>query len=495
LTGTDFGDQAWTGSLGRNTTQTGKIGEKMKRRHPNSVLPIVMLVVLLITAPGHLQAQEELQISDQDWDLEFREQLTFTLEATGPEEITQVELLYRIIGQLATSRNTAEFSPGTAITAEFSLDQTDPINYMPPGTELEYWWQVTDAAGNEIRSDKTLIELLDNRYDWSSLESDRVTLYWYQGDDQFGQSLFDRAGLALDTLEQDVGIAVENPIKIFIYGSHNDLLDAISTNAQEWTGGQAFTEHGVVVIGISPRQLDWGLDAMTHEMTHLVIHQATDNPYGDLPRWLDEGIAVYNENQEELDEDFRPVFERAVTENSLMTLRTLSSPFPADPVRANLAYGQSGAVVKFIIDQYGPDTMAQLLAIFADGALYDEALLEVLGMDTDGVDNAFRESLGLPPLPGTDGSAASEAEAEEQSPGAASEEVEPVAGKNDAVVEEAENSEPEQSVIETAIEEPPSASSDVAPEGSSGLTGLLPCLAGIILLLVVGWFGMVGRSG
>jgi hypothetical protein len=466
----------------------------MKQTFPNGVLLVIILAALLITTPGYIYAQDELQIIDQGWDSEFREQLTFTLEASGPEEITQVELLYRIIGQLATSRNTAEFSPGTTISAEFSLDQTDPINYMPPGTELEYWWQVTDSAGNEKRSEKTLIEILDNRYDWSYLESDRVTLYWYQGDDEFGRTLFDRAGLALDTLAEDVGIVIENPIKIFIYGSHSDLLDAISTNAQEWTGGQAFTEHGVVVIGISPGQLDWGLNAMTHEMTHLVIHQATDNPYGDLPRWLDEGIAVYNENQDELDEDFRPVFERAVADNSLMTLRTLSSPFPADPVQANLAYGQSGAVVKFIIDQYGPDAMAQLLAIFADGAIYDEALLEVLELDTDGLDNAFRKSLGLPLLPGTEDNAA--IVAEQQEPVTTGEEVnEPVASEDNSVVEEAEGNEPEESVTETTVEESPPASSDVAPEAGTGLSGLLPCLAGLLMLLVAGWLGLAGRSG
>ena len=126
----------------------------MKQTFPNGVLLVIILAALLITTPGYIYAQDELQIIDQGWDSEFREQLTFTLEASGPEEITQVELLYRIIGQLATSRNTAEFSPGTTISAEFSLDQTDPINYMPPGTELDYWWPVTDSAGNEKRSEK-----------------------------------------------------------------------------------------------------------------------------------------------------------------------------------------------------------------------------------------------------------------------------------------------------------------------------------------------------
>jgi len=347
----------------------------MKRINKTLQAVLINFTVVSVFAIASFQsaAQDPIQITDQNANLDFRDQLTFNLSAESQAEITEVDHFYRVAGQLATARNEAKFTPGTSIEAQYVIDQadtTDPsYTYFPPGTELEYWWKITDADGNELRTEKETVTYLDNRYDWQTLENERLTLYWYDGGEDFGQALFDRANVALDTLETDIGIALEDPIKIFIYSGHQDLLNALSVTAQEWTGGVAYTEFGVVVIGIHPGQLDWGLNAMTHEMTHLVIHQATDNPFTGLPRWLDEGIAVYNENQDELDEDFRPVFERAVTDNSLMTLRTLSSPFPADPVQANLAYGQSGAVVKFIIDQYGSDAMAELLAIFADGAL------------------------------------------------------------------------------------------------------------------------------
>jgi len=81
-----------------------------------------------------------------------------------------------------------------------------------------------------------------------------------------------------------------------------------------------------------------------------------------------------------------------------MTLQTLSSTFPADPEQASLAYAQSGSVVEFIIDTYGQEALAGLLEIFSEGALYDEALEEALGVDTWGLDKAWRESIGAAPL-------------------------------------------------------------------------------------------------
>ena len=451
----------------------------------NIIVKIILSVIVwlgLVSIPA--LAQDAIQITDQKITFDFRDNITFTLSAESSADIVEADLFYRVMGQLATSRNGAEFTPGQAITAEFIIDQAEPGNYFPPGTDLEYWWKLVDAGGNELRTEREIITYTDDRFEWQSLQNERLTLYWYEGDDDFGQALFERANVALDTLETDIGIALESPIKIFIYANHNDLLSALSSTAQEWTGGVAYTEHGVVVIGVNPRQLNWGLNAMTHEMTHLVIHQATDNPFSGLPRWLDEGIAVYNENRDELDDDFKALFDRAVANDKLMTLRTLTSPFPGDPLLANLAYGQSGATVKFIVDTYGPDKMAELLSIFAEGALYDEALEQALGVNTDGLDNAFRASLGLPPLPGTE-----TAETEDGQPEPAIvEETTEVAEAPQATEEAVEAVE----VVPVSTADAPVSAEmeeDALPEPAETQArplSFLPCLGGVLALLIAG---------
>jgi hypothetical protein len=439
----------------------------MKRMYPK--LSLVLLILGFIIAPGLITAQEAIEVIDQAVDANFRDHVTFTLNAKSAAEIVEVDLLYQVVGQLASSRNQAEFIPGTSINAEFKLDQAKPENYMPPGTELSYWWKIVDSAGNELRTEKQTFLYLDNRHEWQMLKNERLTVFWYEGDQDFGQELFDRANIALDTLATDMGISLENPIKVFIYASHEDLLSALSTTAQEWTGGVAFTNYGVVAMGVPPSQLDWGLRATTHEMSHLVIHQATDNPYRGLPRWLDEGIAVYNEDPQQLVDDFAPIFDEAVEKNQLMTLRSLASPFPSDPMQANLAYGQSGAVVKFIVDTYGPDKMANLLSVFAEGSLDDEALETALGVNTDGLDNAFRVSLGLPPLPGTADDAPAAPEPAEAAP--------PTQQPADSQEAEAAQAPPQ-----PAPDQPPAQ----PPAESQGRPLGLPCLAGLLPLAVLG---------
>lgn len=380
----------------------------------------LLITVLLVTSVVWLPtaaAQEPIRVLDQSVEAAFRDHITFRVKLESDSPIKEVRLLYRVAGLPATARGDAQFEPGTSVEAVFTIDQRR--DYLPPGSELSYWWRITNEAGDTLKTEPQTYLYMDDRHTWQTLSNERLTLYWYRGDGDFGEALFRQANHTLDQIENEAGVRVTRPVKIFIYGSHRDLLEAVEVGAHEWTGGQAFTEHGVIVINVSPNDLDFGLIAVPHELTHIVIDQATDNPYGDIPRWLDEGLAVYMSG--ELDSPFRgyrSLVALYAKQNRLMTLQTLSSSFPADPELANQAYAQSGLVVEFIIQNYGKEAMAKLLNIFAQGSLYDDALREALGMDTWELDNAWRKHIGASPLerPGTTGQTPDSGQAATQVP-------------------------------------------------------------------------------
>jgi hypothetical protein len=365
------------------------------------------LLIMSLALPGVAAAQGTIRVTSQKVDTVFRDHITFNISVDGDNNITAARLFYNVAGQIATTRGDAKFDPAKHVDASFTIDQTK--DYMPPGTELQYWWQITDETGQSLKTDKQTLVYMDDRHPWQKLSNDRLTLYWYDGGPSLGQALFDQANKTLDQIEADTGVKVKMPIKIFIYGSYSDLHDAIAVGSQEWTGGQAFTDQGVVVIGVSPDNLDYGLIATPHELTHLIIHQATKNPFGDIPTWLDEGLAVYFSGELDvkgMGYNDRGLVDAAARDGQLMTLQTLSSSFPADPNQTALAYAESGVVVEFIIKHYGKDAMAKLLDIFSQGSTYDDALKQALGVDMHGLDNAWRQSLGAPPLPNSAAQAA-----------------------------------------------------------------------------------------
>jgi hypothetical protein len=326
-----------------------------------------------------------------DTQADFPKSLTFNLEVESDGEITGIELRYKIIKVTSASVITSikpDFTPGHRVKTSWVWDARKAS--LPPGAEIEYQWIIKNAAEDSLKTDAYRLVFDDSRYEWRELSEGKVRIFWYDGNKTFGQELMNAAQEALDKLSQDTGAQHEKDSKIYIYASSEDLQDAL-VYSQDWMGGIAFTDYSIVAIGVSPGNLDWGKRTVAHELAHLVIGQVTFNPYSGLPTWLDEGLAMYAEG--ELREDLEDKLKDAISENSLFSVRSLISSFPADTQQAGLAYAQSYGIVSFLIDNYGSDKMLGLLHVFQNGSSPDDALSAVYGFDSDGLDGLWRASL------------------------------------------------------------------------------------------------------
>ncbi|UCC90427.1 MAG: peptidase MA domain-containing protein [Dehalococcoidia bacterium] len=354
------------------------------------LLALAACLFLALLAPSLVQAQGGLTILDSRAQAEFPYRLNFSLSAESDVNITDIRLHYRVdrIGfAQVTSEVYIEFVPTNTVGIDWSLEMVK-IGGLPPGSNIDYWWTVKDAKGDRVETAPVVVKLDDTRYPWQSLIEGKVTICWYQGDQSFAQELMLTAQQALAWLAEDTGAELEKPVKLYIYANSQDLQGAM-IYPQEWTGGVAFTRHGIMAIGIAPGNLDWGKRAIAHELTHLVIHQMTLNPYIDLPTWLDEGLAMHIEGP--LEPVFADYLNRAIAENRLISVQSLSSPFSAYAEESVLSYAQSYSLVDFLITNYGRGKMFELLNTFRQGSSYDGALEKVYGFDMDGLDALWRD--------------------------------------------------------------------------------------------------------
>ena len=357
---------------------------------------LITSALFLLFSPSAVAAVDGIVVIDMDVDINFPNQAVFTIEAESYVDIVDVRLYYQVDRMNyaeVVSEGWADFTPASMVEANWVWDMRNAG--LPPGAEVIYWWMIEDADGNRFETSPDIMNFDDDRYLWQSLTStapqgSEMSLFWYEGSDSFARELMDTCEEGLARLTQDIGTYPERPINIYIYASDNDLKGAMIF-PQEWTGGVAFTAFSTIAIGISPSELDWGKKALLHEFTHLVVHQATFSPYGQLPLWLDEGLAMYNEG--ELDPVLRSYLEEAIAEDELISVRSLCSPFSAYSEKASLSYAQSYSLVEYLLDNYGQDSMLDLLTIFKQGSTYDEALTEVYGFDIDGLDARWRATL------------------------------------------------------------------------------------------------------
>jgi hypothetical protein len=359
----------------------------------------VILGFLLLFAPSLVGAETGITVISTDVDVDFPSQAVFTIETESNFDIVDARLCYQVDRMNyaeVVSEGWADFAPANRIEASWVWDMANAS--LPPGADVTYWWMIEDGDGNRVETSPETMHFDDHRFTWRSLtrgagEGGSITLYWYNGGDSFAQQLMDTCEEGLASLVQDIGTYPEKPIKIYVYQSTSDLRGAM-VFSQEWTGGVAFIDFGIIAISISASQLEWGKGALLHELTHLVVHQATFSPYGQLPLWLDEGLATNSEG--ELDSDLRASLNRAISEGTLISVRTLCSPFSAYTDKARLSYAESYSLVEYLLDNYGQDKMLDLLTTLKQGSTYDDALTEVYGFDIEGLDAGWRATLTSP---------------------------------------------------------------------------------------------------
>jgi hypothetical protein len=181
-------------------------------------------------------------------------------------------------------------------------------------------------------------------------------------------------------------------VKILYYDTASDMQAAIISNNAEGVitrGEVVYSDTAMVSADVASG------DITRHEVTHIVVREAINGPFG-LPDWLNEGTAVYSQNQPLGGQ--QNALDSAIQSGQILSVRSLSSASSgAVASKVSLFYGQSYALVDFLIETYGEQKFAELFAAFREGNTTAGALEQVYGFDQDGLENEWRASVGLPP--------------------------------------------------------------------------------------------------
>lgn len=339
------------------------------------------------------RAQSSITVTRNEAQVDFPRSVTFQLELADASDVAEVSLVYEVDRSGCLEADTAVPVELNGSQAEWTWEMVRSGN-PPPGATLRWAWQITDRSGTITRTDEQSHTFVDDRFDWQTVSAPNIRLHWYEGEN-VGPILLEAAVAGLDQLQTEMGITLDSEVQLFIYGESDDMRDAV-LYIQEWAGGVAFSDYNIILIGVPPRIVEsWGVPTVRHELAHLVIGQFGRSCVGgSRPTWLDEGLAVYAEG--EPSESIQADIDTAIKNNSFEPVRSLNGAFSAHGPAAGIAYSQSYSVVKFLLETYGQAQMQELILTLAEGTGYDEALEAVYGFNVDGLEQAWRQSLGLP---------------------------------------------------------------------------------------------------
>lgn len=323
-------------------------------------------------------------------DSTYGQSITFDVRLDGgaPDEL---ELLLRTPGS-----DGAFVVPVDASGTRASYVWNTAVDYVTPNTLVTYQWRAFD--GDEVTvSDEATIRYDDDRpgLDWQSRQLGEATVHWYGDAEAQAVRFGELTALGVERGEERLGTTLAGPVDVFVYASRDAFFGALGPGAREWTGAAAFSEIRTIFMWNSAEAGSQAYleTAMVHEVTHIVFHDATDNPFHEPARWLNEGIATWSEAGDAGGD--RAIVENEASGGGLFAFDAITEQFPIGERGGRLSYAQGTTMVDLIVDTYGPEALARITAAYRDGASDAEALEAGTGITADELYADYYASFGV----------------------------------------------------------------------------------------------------
>lgn len=264
----------------------------------------------------------------------------------------------------------------------------DP-NYLPASAELavdllrlgegEGWTIARDVHNRDDYDVEAynLVTLHDTMAKYATLAADDFVVRMAAPEVAiYGPRVLGLLRRARQVLASKYGAELASPTYVEIFADQKDF--AVRTFGLPDVAGFLGVCFGRVVTANSPAAADAPVNwesVLWHEFCHVVTLQMTKNR---MPRWLSEGISVYEERQANPAWGMRlnPRYREMLLAGDRPRVGELSGAFlaPKTPEHLQFAYVQSSLVVEYIVGHYGLERLRGVLRDLAEGADINAAL-------------------------------------------------------------------------------------------------------------------------
>jgi tetratricopeptide (TPR) repeat protein len=264
------------------------------------------------------------------------------------------------------------------------------------GLEDEGWRLANEALsadGYNVVA-HNLVTLQENLAKFRTLEEDGLILRMDAREAEiYGRRVLDLLKRARSQLLPKYDVQLNQPVIVELFPKQQDF--AIRTFGLPGGAGFLGVCFGTVITANSPASQGasptcWEA-TLWHEFCHVVTLSKTNNK---MPRWLSEGISVYEERQADKTwgQTMTPKYREMLLGDAFVPLSKLSGAFlsPPSPLHLQFAYFESSLAVEYLVEKHGLETLKRVLVDLGVGLSVNESLARYAG-SLDALDASFAE--------------------------------------------------------------------------------------------------------
>jgi len=160
-------------------------------------------------------------------------------------------------------------------------------------SDVTYWFGAVLQDGAIRTSPLFSFYYEDNRYAWQTLEAKPFEMYWYEGNLQFAQEVFNTAWDGLTRAQAILPLSPPGKVRIYAYASAGEAQSSLQIGGMDWAAGHTDPDLGVIAISLPPgadQRLEMARQ-IPHELMHVLLYNRVGEAYKNLPVWYVEGLA------------------------------------------------------------------------------------------------------------------------------------------------------------------------------------------------------------
>ena len=282
---------------------------------------------------------------------------------------------YRFTEGAAAQRQALHFE-ATYLPAKIQLAQ----DLLRLGEEKE-GWQLAQEVHTEDAYDVVaynLVTLQESLAKYHTLTNEHFIIRMSPHEAAvYGREVMELLDRARTNLSAKYGMALTKPTVVEIFTDQKDF--GVRTFGMPGNPGFLGVCFGSVITANSPASqaghpANWQA-VLWHEFCHVITLQMTRNK---MPRWLSEGISVYEERQANpaWGQTMNPKYREMVLGKDLTPVGDLSAAFlaPKTDLHLQFAYYESYLVVEFLVERFKLDALKQILQDLAGGVEINQAI-------------------------------------------------------------------------------------------------------------------------
>lgn len=214
--------------------------------------------------------------------------------------------------------------------------------------------------------------------DWKTRRSNHFIVYYKEAPEDFIDNVIEEAEGYYNSITSDLGFtrfdswAWEERAKIYIYNDKQEFTNA--TQQPSWAAGAA--QYQEKKISTYPLAAGFFDTMLPHELGHIIFREFVGTR-DDLPLWLEEGVASYEEKSRRFEAS--KIVKQAILNKKFVPLPDLfkaALQSSQDKDFVELFYAESASLVYFLLTKFNKHNFTDFCKALKDGKNFDQALHE-----------------------------------------------------------------------------------------------------------------------